>query len=89
MLLPILWGISQHIKEGHAEHFVVQGNHGRISACSLPPWTPINIVHMMNTMFRGVLLEDLAALKNRNSKVFRNRCWSTGSDALSIDSSEG
>lgn len=76
--------------KGRKENFVVRGNHGRIFSCSLPPWTPSNIVEMMNTMFGGLLLQDLAALKKQSSgPVFRDRCRSTGSDSLSIDSSEG
>ena len=76
--------------KGLGENVVVRGNHGRIFACALPPWTPSNIVDMMNTMFGGLLLQDLAALKKRrNGAVFRDRCRSTGSDSLSIDSSEG
>ena len=73
----------------HGENFVVHGNHGRIFPCSLPPWTPSNIVDMMNTMFGQLLLGDLVTLKRENRGVFRDRCRSTGSDSLSIDSSEG
>jgi len=71
------------------ENFVVRGNHGRISACSLPPWTPSNIVDMMNTMFGQLLLEDILALIRESKGFSRDRCRSTGSDSLSIDSSEG
>jgi hypothetical protein len=71
--------------------FTVRGSHGRISGCTLPPWTPSDIVDSMNEYFGAILREDLVTLMDSDldSHHFRNRCKSTGSDTLSLDSYDG
>lgn len=66
--------------------FVVRGNHGTVSGCTLPLWTPSDIVDSMNERFGQILRQDLVTLRNG---PLRNRCKSTGSETLSLDSSEG
>ena len=76
----------------HERDFFVRGNHGTISACTLPPWTPSAIVERMNDSFGEILRQDLVTLMDQSKdtrRSFRNRCNSTGSEMLSIDSSEG
>ena len=67
--------------------FTVRGSHARISGCTLPPWTPSDIVDSMNDDFGAILREDLVTFMD--SLHFRNRCKSTGSDTLSLDSYDG
>ena len=71
------------------EEFLVRGNHSTISACTLPPWIPSEIVDTMNETFGALLRSDLVALMHENNTCFRNRCNSTGSETLSLDSSAG
>jgi len=74
------------------EEFFVRGSHGTVSACTLPLWTPSNIVDSMNESFGLMLRQDLVTLMNEDrakSTCFRNCCKSTGSETLSLDSSEG
>ena len=65
----------------------MRGSHGAISGCTLPPWTPSDIVDLMNERFGAILRQDLLTLMNPGH--FRNRCKSTGSETLSLDSYEG
>ncbi|KAF8952139.1 hypothetical protein BDZ97DRAFT_1745881 [Flammula alnicola] len=71
--------------------FFVRGSHGTVSACTLPLWTPSNIVDSMNERFGLMLRQDLVTLMNEDKAKsrFRDRCKSTGSETLSLDSSEG
>lgn len=70
------------------ESFIVRGNHNTISGCTLPPWTPSGIVGSMNETFGLMLRQYLVTLMKESERV-RSRCKSTGSETLSIDSSEG
>jgi len=65
----------------------VRGSHGAVSGCTLPLWTPSDIVDSMNEKFGLILRQDLVTLMN--GRRIRNRCKSTGSETLSLDSSEG
>lgn len=72
--------------------FIIRGGHGTISACTLPPWTPSDVVERMNDTFGEMLRKDLMTLMDESMDThsyFRNRRKSTGSETLSLDSSEG
>ena len=58
------------LMNGLGENVVVQGNNDRIFPCAILPWTSSNIVDMMNTMFGGLLLQDLVALKSEGVGQF-------------------
>jgi hypothetical protein len=69
---------------------LIRGNHGTVSACTLPPWTPIDIVESMNAAFALRLRQDLVTLmEDLERSKRRNRCTSTGSETLSLDSAAG
>jgi hypothetical protein len=73
------------------EQFVVQGFHSIISVCTLPPWTPSLVVDLMIKVFAKILREDLITLKTSveaSGGFSRNCSGSTGSDTLSINSTD-
>jgi hypothetical protein len=76
------------MRDRHGD-FSVRGSHGTISACTLPPWTPSDIVERMNDRFGEMLIQDLGTLMDKDRSRFRNRSRTTGSERLSLDSSEG
>lgn len=68
--------------------FIVRGAHSVISACTLPPWTPSEVVDRMNTYFGMMLRQDLVDLREKINKsgpseiIPRDRSASTGSFVL-------
>lgn len=54
------------LTEGSKEDFVVRGNFGTVTACSLPPWTPSHIVDSMNEIFGLTLRKDLVTFMAAN-----------------------
>ena len=78
---------------GSEEDFVVRGNLGTVTACSLPPWIPSHIVDLMNEKLGLMLRQDLVtlmALDNTNTRLGGHHInTSTGSEAISVDSAEG
>ncbi|KAF9470302.1 hypothetical protein BDN70DRAFT_939831 [Pholiota conissans] len=42
--------------------FITRGNHNKITACSLPPWTPDRIIAQMNQTFGEILWTALVAI---------------------------
>jgi hypothetical protein len=68
--------------------FLVRGSHNTVTACSLPTWLPADIVDAMNKYFGSLLRQELVKLMG-SSELFRSRTQSTGSQRLSVDSSEG
>ncbi|EDR03278.1 uncharacterized protein LACBIDRAFT_331732 [Laccaria bicolor S238N-H82] len=55
---------------GSKDDFMVQGNFGTVTACSLPPWTPSHIVDLMNQKLGLMLRQDLVTfmkLDNTNT----------------------
>jgi hypothetical protein len=79
------------LRPGH-DQFLVRGRHGKISACTLPPWTPSLIVDSMNFKFGTMLVQDLNFLKDQVNGIqgrALERSISSGSGTLSVDSDEG
>ena len=78
---------------GSKDDFVVRGNFGTVTACSLPPWTPSHIVDLMNEKLGLMLRQDLVtfmALDNANTRLRGHHInTSTSSEAISVDSAEG
>ena len=52
---------------------LVRGSHTRISACSLPPWIPENILNKMLKYFGGQLRMALSALLSNSVKWRQNQ----------------
>ncbi|KJA24847.1 hypothetical protein HYPSUDRAFT_200120 [Hypholoma sublateritium FD-334 SS-4] len=52
--------------------FLTRGSHPNISACTLPLWTPTNIVDDMNLTFGTILRKDLINIINRPSVASEN-----------------
>ncbi|KJA18027.1 hypothetical protein HYPSUDRAFT_205754 [Hypholoma sublateritium FD-334 SS-4] len=72
------------------DKFLVRGRHPNITGCSLPPWTPPNIVKDMNLAFGAQLRLDLIELLSTDDENFvRPRSSSAASQSLSVDSNEG
>jgi len=74
------------------DQFLVRGRHGKISACTLPPWTPSLIVDNMNLKFGTILLQDLNSFMDKVNGIQGHalECSnSTGSGTLSLDSDGG
>ncbi|EDR12804.1 uncharacterized protein LACBIDRAFT_323546 [Laccaria bicolor S238N-H82] len=72
--------------------FLVRGNHGRISACTLPPSTPDHVVDLMNRIYGGYLLTDMNTFMNKVNGIQGHalECSrSTGSGILARDSDDG
>jgi hypothetical protein len=72
--------------------FLVRGSHGTISSCTLPPWTPSDIVDEMIDKFGSILINDLLSFKEKVYGVQGHtleRSISSGSGTLSLDSDEG
>jgi hypothetical protein len=49
-----VWGSVKYTKtltKESEEEFLVRGSHGRVSRCTLPIWTPSEIVDSMNERF--------------------------------------
>ena len=67
--------------------YIVIGSHTTVSACTLPPWLPAQIVDSMNQFFGGKLQEELVKLMRPT--LTRSRSTSTGSRRISSDSAEG
>jgi len=75
---------------GSKEDFVVRGNFGTVTACSLPPWTPSHIVDLMNEKLGLMLRQDLVTFMVANTPLKGHHInTSTGSDAISVDSADG
>ncbi|KJA15940.1 hypothetical protein HYPSUDRAFT_47888 [Hypholoma sublateritium FD-334 SS-4] len=47
------------------QEFAIQGSHSVISACTLPPWTPSDVVDKMIHYFAAMLRRDLIALRQK------------------------
>lgn len=71
------------------DKFLVRGRHPNVTGCSLPPWTPPDIVKEMNLAFGGQLRMDLIALLQAEDYFQRPRASSIASESLSVDSNEG
>ena len=83
---------SQNLNEGTWRRFssTRQPQYGFSMHSTL--WTPSDIVDSMNERFGLMLRQDLVTLMNEGkakSTCFKNRCKSTYSETLSLDSSEG
>ncbi|KAF9485151.1 hypothetical protein BDN70DRAFT_871529 [Pholiota conissans] len=52
---------------GSPSAFAIRGNHGTISGCSLPPWTPDRFVAAMNARLGSILRQGLIALMQEDS----------------------
>ena len=63
--------------------FLVKGSHSTVTACTLPPWLPSDVVDDMNQIFGGHLGREL--VKIYESPSTRSRSLSTGSQRLSSD----
>ena len=63
--------------------FLVKGTHSTVTACTLPPWLPSDVVDRMNQIFGGQLREEL--IKIFKSPLTRSRSLSTGSRRISSD----
>ena len=68
--------------------FITQASHSTLTACTLPTWTPEDIVKEMNTFFGSMLRSELVKLMGESSRL-RNQAHSTNSQRLSLDSNEG
>lgn len=77
-------------EDGSKKPFIVRGSHSVISACTLPPWASPSVVDSMVETFGAMLRQDLVTLMDNmaTSGFNRNRSHSTGSDTLSVDSSD-
>ena len=68
--------------------FIVRGSHSTITACTLPPWTPSEIVDEMIQHYAALLRNDLIQLKRSTEAssnkpgYLRNHSASTGSTTL-------
>jgi hypothetical protein len=80
---PVCQQVLQILNTG--KPFIVRGSHTKISACTLPTWLPEDIVNSMNMIFGSQLRGELSELIERKS-VVRNRCLSSESQRLSINS---
>ncbi|KIJ94947.1 hypothetical protein K443DRAFT_109604, partial [Laccaria amethystina LaAM-08-1] len=78
------------LMKGSEDDFVVRGNLGTVTACSLPPWTPSHIVDLMNEKLGLMLRQDLVAFMSLDNAHTRLRGHtSTDSEPISVDSAEG
>lgn len=70
--------------------FLTRGSHPTVSGCTLPPWTPSDIVAEMNATFGRELRRELIAILARNDAtiITRDRSSSITSQSLSVDSNE-
>ena len=80
---PVCYHLLKLLK-GTKDPFIVRGAHGTVSACTLPPWIPEQVVDLMNMHFGDLLRKELGKLMAQT--VHRNRTRSTGSERLSLDS---
>lgn len=64
--------------------YLVKGYHSTVTACTLPPWLPADIVDSMNQFFGEELRKALVKLMNESP--LRSRSASTGSQRISIES---
>jgi hypothetical protein len=72
--------------DSEPSQYIVIGSHSTISACTLPPWLPAQIVDSMNQVFGGMLRDELVKLMRPT--LVRSRATSTGSRRISSDSAE-
>ena len=71
------------------EQFLVHGAHDCITACTLPPWTPLSYLEDMNEFWAKKLRNDFLHLMAVDSYRRRHRTKTTGSMARASDESIG
>lgn len=69
--------------------FLIRGSHGTVSPCTLPLWTPSNVVDSMNQRFGLMLRQDLVTLMDEEAVKSRRATTIPEAETLSLDSSEG
>ena len=84
---PICRSLLFLLANDEEQPFLVKGSHSMVTACTLPPWLPSDIVDKMNQIFGGQL--NLELIKLCKSPLMQNHSSSTGSWRISSDIGHG